>query len=148
MARLALKPGVSYAQVGQAIANIAASAKLLDEAAVNQDIHHFRNLIDESQEGIIDGPPVEFGASTISTIEKSSVLINFHVDRTFEQDGFRVRVVNVVVPDFNDKIVERVKVGDFDIEAEGNKELLTTILNLDAIAKEAFGFITICGCAN
>lgn len=147
MARLKLKDGVTYKQVGQAIADLAAEAK--GNGANKFSIETTSGLtclIDQSDDVLLDEPIVSFGPERVPTLEANSIQLAFHVDRTFEQDGHRVRIVNIVVPDFDDKVSRILRSDGKELESL-DQEAAKSLFDLDDIAKEAFGFITICGCA-
>ncbi|WP_299289062.1 hypothetical protein [uncultured Tateyamaria sp.] len=147
MARLKLKDGVTYQQVGQAIAALATEAKDNRETTLSTNtIDGFTCLIDQSKEVLLDEPLVSFGPETFPSLETDSVQLAFHVDRTIEQAGQRVRVVNIVVPDFDDKVSRLLRDGGKELKSL-DREAVKSLIDLDEVAKEAFGFITICGCA-
>jgi hypothetical protein len=146
MARLTLRPNVTYQQVGDVVAQMAAHAKQGDKQAAEASIAELKDLISEDFEEVLIGPSEYLGVESKETPKADSVQLNFHFDRTVQQDGHRVRIVNVVVPDFEDKLGQVIRAGKIDSLKVGS-DVHKAILDLDAVAKEAFGFITICGCA-
>lgn len=63
------------------------------------------------------------------------VLVQFHFDRTFSQQGQSdIRIVNIVVPDFTGKAIA------------GNNNVVT--YNLNDVAEETFGFTILARCEN
>ena len=146
MARLTLQPDVTYQNVGDVIVQMASHAKQGDMIAAGGSLQQFKDLICQDCEQVLIGPSEFLGVKATPTPAADSVQINFHFDRTFEQDGHTVRIVNVVVPDFDDKFGKLIRSGDLDSLKVG-ADIRQSVLDLDAVAKEAFGFITICGCA-
>ena len=150
MARLKLKQGIHYRDVGEVIADMATHAKEGNMSAVGTDADRLKGLIDQSGETILDIVPNQVRTGNIPDTKVDSVYLNVHFDHTERRDGYRVRIVNVVVPDFDGKLSQALRKGGFDAQiAEGRGEdFRKSIVDLDAIAMEAFGFITICGCGN
>lgn len=150
MARLKLKPGVTYGEVGDVVARLAGEAQAGTVAQDSEAIKAFTCLLDDSSEAIAGMALNDFVASSLPSVTKDSVFVNLHFDRTLDHGENKVRVVNVVIPDFNDKLTSIARQGGFaEISSpDGSQdELNESLADLSEVAKEAFGFIVICGCA-
>lgn len=149
MARLKLRDGVTYGDVGDIVARLAGEAQNGVELESSDAIKEFKALIDEDLETVSGLMVNEVSLSSVPSVEDDSVFVNFHFDKTFTDSGKRVRIVNVVIPDFNDKLTAIVRQGqpqDASVWKEGDPELERSLADLSQVAKEAFGFIVICGC--
>lgn len=86
--------------------------------------------------------------------EDGDVQLNFHFDRTVTviEDGTdrpkKLRVVNVVVPDVDSKLLDADPAELREALGDADGSLIKSILDLREIARESMGFIVICGCAN
>lgn len=150
MARLKLKDGVTYGEVGDVIARLAGEAQSGASLQNSQALEDFEELLDTSSEAVAGLALNEFVTSSLPTVNGDSVFVNLHIDRTLDHEGKKVRVVNVVVPDFNDKLTKIARQGGVvGVASTGDsqEELNEALADLSEVAKEAFGFIVICGCA-
>lgn len=149
MARLKLKDGVTYGDVGDIVARLAGEAQSNVDIEASATINDFKALIDEELETVSGLKVNEVSLPSVPTAEKDSVFVNFHFDKTITDSNRKVRIVNIVIPDFNDKLTSIVRQGALHEEGAWNyedPELERSLADLSQVAKEAFGFIVICGC--
>ena len=144
MARLKLKPGVNYRDIGYVISDMATEAKSSRTAIHSEHLDQLRALIDENKEAVLDVVPNWLEEERMPRSTGNSVYLNVHFDRTIDHGGHKVRVVNIVVPDFDGKISKMIRSGKLDTSTN---DLGAGILDLNDVAMEAFGFVVICGCA-
>lgn len=147
MARLKLMDGKSYLMVGQVIADLATSKKRGQLADQQTQIDEFVGMIDEKCEVFIGANSVAVSPGSGNDPQDASVEVHLHFDRTEKRGDQSVRIVNVVVPDFEDKLAQIKREGTLNALIAADSDLEKAVADLDAVAKEAFGFITICGCA-
>ena len=136
MARLKLKPGITYGDVGEVVTRMASESQTGQITLASPLLSDFTNLLDETIANVAFGQ-AEPDASTKA--DANSVYVNFHFDRTIQLGENQVRVVNVVIPDFDGKSADASQQGG-GTGGDGSPP------DLGGVAKEAFGFIVICGC--
>lgn len=129
MARLKLKAGETYQSVGATLLQMAEAVRRDSpeqpfSAAPGADLSdRFKSLFDER---FVDAPPTLREAESLPV--EDGVRLVFHFDRTVTEKDRTMRVVNVAVPDLTGK----------GSVAEEN--------GLSGIAREAIGFVAVCGC--
>ena len=124
MARLTLRDGRSYADLGQLVLKLAGevqSGQTLDPKTLTSD---FQDLVTND---LLQVEPGELRTGE-GGYSGDQVAIRLHYDQTLTSAEGSLRIVNIVLPDLEGKSPE----GD---------------AGLAKVAQEAFGFITICGCA-
>ncbi len=113
-----------------------------DEAETIPNTDEFFERVDDN---IVIDPSMQEAAAQYKRAAEAvrgadTTYVQFHFDRTVTVDGSTLKIVNVVVPDFANKLV-RDPEGSPEIDSDG--EPLT---NLNNAAQESFGEIVMARC--
>lgn len=140
MARLKLKDGKTHREVGETIMKMGAATyrsnptEPFDPTPAYDFEQEFLSLFQDRT------LPIPQSLKQMSQVPvEDGVAVLFHFDRTIEEAGKRMRIVNIAVPDFEGKITQRLAT---------TTPATTSGLEfeLDDLAAEAFGYIVIFGC--
>jgi hypothetical protein len=141
MARLKLKDGKTHRQVGEAIMKMGAAtyrSNLAEPFDPTPAYVFEEEFLDLFQDRAITVPQTLKQVPHVPVEDGVAVL--FHFDRTIEDDGRRMRIVNIAVPNFEGKLTQR-------LQGAATKSSGELEFELDDLAAEAFGYIVIFGCA-